>query len=96
MHILSESRWRQTGLFLEKARKIGLIFYAHAAARAVFPNPDGRLLSGSTGRLTIPYQQKQAIVIPQAALLQSRLSRSADHLDLLQGQINLYKALGGN
>ena len=36
------------------------------------------------------------VLSAQAALLQSRLSRSADHLDLLQGQINLYKALGGN
>ena len=32
MHLLSESRWRQTGLFLEKARKIGLIFYAHSGS----------------------------------------------------------------
>lgn len=37
------------------------------SARAVFPNPDGRLLSGSTGRLTIPYRLRQAIIIPQAA-----------------------------
>lgn len=36
------------------------------------------------------------VLSAQAALLQSRLSRSTDHLDLLQGQINLYKALGGN
>ena len=36
------------------------------------------------------------VLSAQAALLQSRLSRSADHLDLLQGQINLYKASGGN
>ena len=37
------------------------------SARAVFPNPDGRLLSGSTGRLIIPRQMKQVIVIPQSA-----------------------------
>lgn len=36
-------------------------------ARAVFPNPDGRLLSGSTGSLVIPYEMKQVIVIPQSA-----------------------------
>ncbi len=36
------------------------------------------------------------VLSAQAALLQSRLSRCADHLDLLQGQINLYKVLGGN
>ena len=37
------------------------------SARAVFPNPDGRLLSGSTGRLLIPQAMKQVIVIPQSA-----------------------------
>lgn len=37
------------------------------SARAVFPNSDGRLLSGSTGRLVIPYKMHQVIVIPQAA-----------------------------
>lgn len=36
------------------------------------------------------------VLSAQAALLQSRLSRCEDHLDFLQGQINLYKALGGN
>ena len=36
------------------------------------------------------------VLSAQAALLQSRLSLAADRLDLLQGQINLYKALGGN
>ena len=36
------------------------------------------------------------VLSAQAAILESRLSRAADHLDLLQGQINLYKALGGN
>lgn len=34
------------------------------------------------------------VLSAQAALLQSRLSLAADRLDLLQGQINLYKALG--
>ena len=37
------------------------------SARAVFPNGEGRLLSGSTGRLIIPYKMHQVIVIPQAA-----------------------------
>jgi len=37
------------------------------SARAVFSNPDGRLLSGSTGRLLIPQAMKQVIVIPQSA-----------------------------
>lgn len=37
------------------------------SARAVFPNPEGRLLSGSTGRLIVPRLMRQAIVIPQTA-----------------------------
>lgn len=37
------------------------------SARAVFPNPDCLLLSGSTGRLIIPEEYKDAIVIPQIA-----------------------------
>ena len=37
------------------------------SARAVFPNADGRLLSGSTGSLIIPNELKQVIVIPQSA-----------------------------
>ena len=53
------------------------------SARAVFTNPDGRLLSGSTGRLTIPYQQKQAIVIPQAATYE------------IQDKIYVYKVVDG-
>ncbi len=36
------------------------------------------------------------VLSAQASLLQSRLSRSADRLNLLQGHINLYKATGGN
>ncbi len=35
------------------------------------------------------------VLSAQAALLQSRLSLAADRLDFVQGQINLYKALGG-
>lgn len=37
------------------------------SARAVFPNPDGLLLSGSTGCLIVPENHEQAIVIPKAA-----------------------------
>ncbi len=37
------------------------------STRAVFPNAHGSLLSGSTGRLNIPYETKQVIVIPQSA-----------------------------
>ncbi len=37
------------------------------AARAVFPNADGRLLSGGTGKLIVPHTMKQVIIIPQAA-----------------------------
>ena len=29
MHFPAEGRWRQGGLFLEKAREIGLVFHAH-------------------------------------------------------------------
>lgn len=37
------------------------------SARAVFTNPDGVLLSGSTGRLIIPEVYEHVIVIPQTA-----------------------------
>lgn len=53
------------------------------SARAVFPNPDGRLLSGSTGRLTIPYQLGQTIVIPQAATYE------------IQDKVYIYKVVDG-
>lgn len=36
------------------------------------------------------------VLTAQKALLQSQLSYAEDRLDFLQGQINLYKALGGN
>lgn len=36
------------------------------------------------------------VLTAQNALLQSRLALATDRLDLIQGQINLYKALGGN
>ena len=37
------------------------------SARAVFPNADNHLLSGSTGNIVIPNELKQVIVIPQSA-----------------------------
>ena len=37
------------------------------SARAVFPNADGLLLSGSTGSIVISNEMKQVIVIPQSA-----------------------------
>lgn len=37
------------------------------SARAVFANPNGVLLSGSTGRLIVAEEHEQAIVIPQTA-----------------------------
>ena len=37
------------------------------SARAVFPNPDGVLLTGSTGRLIVPQTHNDVIVIPQTA-----------------------------
>ena len=37
------------------------------SARAVFPNADGLLLSGSTGCIVIPNEMRKVIVIPQSA-----------------------------
>lgn len=37
------------------------------SARAVFPNADNHLLSGSTGSIIIPNEMKQVIVIPKSA-----------------------------
>ena len=37
------------------------------SARAVFPNPEGILLTGSTGRLIVPQTHEDVIVIPQTA-----------------------------
>lgn len=53
------------------------------SARAVFPNPDGRLLSGGTGRITIPRHLLQAIVIPQEATYE------------IQDKVYVYKVAGG-
>ena len=35
------------------------------------------------------------VLTAQQSLLQSRLSLTTDHFDLIQGEINLFKALGG-
>ena len=53
------------------------------SARAVFPNADGQLLSGSTGRLVIPHTMKQVIVIPQTATYE------------IQDKIYVYKVVDG-
>lgn len=53
------------------------------SARAVFPNADGLLLSGSTGRLVIPRTLKQVIVIPQTATYE------------IQDKIYVYKVVDG-
>ena len=53
------------------------------SARAVFPNPDGRLLSGSTGRLLVPQEMKKVIVIPQSATYE------------IQDKVYVYKVIDG-
>lgn len=53
------------------------------SARAAFPNPDGQLLSGGTGRLVVKNTLKQAIVIPQAATYE------------IQDKVYVYKVVDG-
>ena len=53
------------------------------SARAVFPNTDGLLLSGSTGRLVIPNTLHQVMVIPQSATYE------------IQDKIYIYKVENG-
>jgi len=53
------------------------------SARAVFPNADGLLLSGSTGRLVVPNTLRQVIVIPQTATYE------------IQDKIYVYKVVKG-
>ena len=53
------------------------------SARAVFPNAHGSLLSGSTGRLIVPYEMKQVIVIPQTATYE------------IQDKVYVYKVVDG-
>ena len=53
------------------------------SARAVFPNADNHLLSGSTGSIVIPKNMKQVIVIPQSATYE------------IQDKIYVYKVVDG-
>ena len=53
------------------------------SARAVFPNEDNHLLSGSTGSIVIPNELKQVIVIPQSATYE------------IQDKIYVYKVVDG-
>ena len=53
------------------------------SARAVFPNADNHLLSGSTGSIVIPKKMKQVIVIPQSATYE------------IQDKIYVYKVVDG-
>ena len=53
------------------------------SARAVFPNADNHLLSGSTGCIVIPKKMKQVIVIPQSATYE------------IQDKIYVYKVVDG-
>lgn len=51
--------------------------------RAVFDNPDGRLMSGGSGRINISYDRNNCIVIPQSATYE------------IQDKIYVYKVVDG-
>ena len=51
--------------------------------RAIFANPDGRLMSGGSGKINIPYDRKGVIVIPQEATFE------------IQDKIFTYKVIDG-
>ncbi len=70
------------------AERIALREQEVEAAGKAFEASEALMQSGSATYLEV--------LTAQAALLQSRLSLAADRLDLVQGQINLYKAMGGN
>ena len=53
------------------------------SVRAVFDNPDGRLMSGSSGRVNISYDRDGCIVIPQTATYE------------IQDKIFVYKVVDG-
>ena len=53
------------------------------SVRAVFENPDGRLMSGSSGRVNISYNKENCIVIPQTATYE------------IQDKIYVYKVVDG-
>lgn len=54
-----------------------------ASLRAVFPNPEGWLYSGTTGNVVVPIAKKGCLVIPQAATFE------------LQDQVFVYKVVDG-
>ncbi len=51
--------------------------------RATFANPEGRLMSGGSGKINIPYERKGVIVIPQEATFE------------VQDKIFVYKVIDG-
>lgn len=53
------------------------------SVRAVFPNPEGRLLSGGTARIVMPEEYTDAIVIPQEATFE------------IQDKVYVYKVIDG-
>lgn len=53
------------------------------SVRAVFPNAEGRLLSGGTARIIMPQEHKDAIVIPQEATFE------------IQDKVYVYKVIDG-
>lgn len=61
----------------------GIVKNGTVSMRAVFDNPDGLLMSGSSGQITIPYVKKDCIVIPQGATFE------------IQDKIFVYKIIDG-
>ncbi len=61
----------------------GIVDNGTVRLRAVFENPQGRLMSGGSGRITIPYEKKGCIVIPQEATYE------------IQDRIFTYKVIDG-
>ena len=61
----------------------GIVDKSVVRMRAVFDNPDGLLISGSSATISIPYQIEGSIVIPQAATYE------------IQDQVYTYKVVDG-
>lgn len=55
-----------------------------ASIRAVFPNPDHLLISGTSGNVIIPQQKNNAVVIPRSATFE------------IQDKVYVYKVFDGN
>ena len=55
-----------------------------ASIRAVFPNPDHLLISGTSGNVIIPQQKNNAVVIPRSATFE------------IQDKVYVYKVIDGN